>query len=68
MCFSGAEEEAEWAAKENRRTQVVVSSGERARWVYKIDWWLLSDFVPQSVEAIKSNGKRERESCKDEGI
>ena len=33
---------------------MVVSSRHTARWVYKIDWWLLLDFVAQSVEAIKT--------------
>lgn len=68
MGLNVTEEEAEYASKENSRRQVVVSSGERVWWVRKIDWRLLLDSVVQSVEAIKSNSERERESCKEEGI
>lgn len=34
----------------------------------KIDWRLRLDFLAQSVEAIKSQRERERESCKEEVI
>lgn len=61
MCSNVTEQEAESVTKENRGRQVVVSGRQRARWVYKIDWWLLLDFVAQSVEAIKSERAPERE-------